>query len=110
MGAPFTNVPLRLLASRTVAMMTTNRLDDHPDLPEPIRRTQPWGLGWRMNHFATDAETRRRLDELFAQSGPALLDVHLEDEPCPAAPPGPWSQVEERAFFMRALQSLDGAK
>lgn len=31
-------------------MMTTNRLNDFPDLPEPIRRTQPWGLGWRMNH------------------------------------------------------------
>jgi CubicO group peptidase (beta-lactamase class C family) len=33
--------------------MTTNRLDDLPDLPEPIRRTQPWGLGWRLNHPGT---------------------------------------------------------
>ncbi|MEQ8786584.1 MAG: serine hydrolase domain-containing protein [Pirellulaceae bacterium] len=40
----------RLLSPAAVRMMTTNRLDDFPDLPEPIRRTQPWGLGWRMNH------------------------------------------------------------
>lgn len=44
---------VRLLAPRTVEMMTTNRLDDYPDLPEPFRRTQPWGLGWRMNHPGT---------------------------------------------------------
>ena len=41
---------LRLLSPATVRMMTANRLDDFPDLPEPIRRTQPWGLGWRLNH------------------------------------------------------------
>ena len=41
---------VRLLSPASVAMMTTNRLDDLPDLPEPVRRTQPWGLGWRMNH------------------------------------------------------------
>lgn len=44
---------VRLLAPGTVKMMTTNRLDDYPDVPEPIRRTQPWGLGWRMNHPGT---------------------------------------------------------
>lgn len=38
---------VRLLSSATVAALRTNRLHD---LPEPIRRTQPWGLGWRMNH------------------------------------------------------------
>lgn len=41
---------VRILAPRTVRQMTTNRLDDHPDLPESVRRTEPWGLGWRMNH------------------------------------------------------------
>lgn len=41
---------VRLLAPATVRMMTTNRLDDYPDLPEGVRRTQPWGLGWRLNH------------------------------------------------------------
>jgi serine-type D-Ala-D-Ala carboxypeptidase len=42
---------VRLLSPATVRMMTTNRLNDLPDLPEPIRRTQPWGLGWRLNHL-----------------------------------------------------------
>ncbi len=41
----------RLLAPATVRMMTSNRLHDLPDLPEPVRRTQPWGLGWRLNHL-----------------------------------------------------------
>jgi CubicO group peptidase (beta-lactamase class C family) len=44
---------VRLLSPAAVTMMTTNRLDDLPDLPEPVRRTQPWGLGWRMNHPGT---------------------------------------------------------
>ncbi len=44
---------VRLLAPATVRQMTTNRLDDFPDLPEPLRRTQPWGLGWRLNHPGT---------------------------------------------------------
>ena len=44
---------VRLLSPHTVRMMTTNRLDDHPDVPEPIRRSQPWGLGWRLNHPGT---------------------------------------------------------
>lgn len=44
---------IRLLSPATVEMMSSNRLDDYPRLPEPIRRTQPWGLGWRMNHPGT---------------------------------------------------------
>ena len=40
----------RLLSRSMVEMATTNRLDAYPDLPEPLRRTQPWGLGWRLNH------------------------------------------------------------
>jgi CubicO group peptidase (beta-lactamase class C family) len=44
---------VRLLSPAAVQMMTTNRLDDLPDLPEPVRRTQPWGLGWRLNHPGT---------------------------------------------------------
>jgi len=43
----------QLLSPRTVARMTTNRLDDLPDLPESIRRAEPWGLGWRLNHPGT---------------------------------------------------------
>jgi CubicO group peptidase (beta-lactamase class C family) len=45
---------VRLLAPGTVRAMTTNRLDDQPELPEPIRRTRPWGLGWRLNHATDD--------------------------------------------------------
>ena len=40
---------VRLVSPATVRQMTTNRLDDYPELPEPIRRTQPWGLGWKLN-------------------------------------------------------------
>jgi thiamine pyrophosphate-dependent acetolactate synthase large subunit-like protein len=67
------------------------------------------GFGWSLES-AEQGETGARLDELWKQAGPALLDVVLEDEPAPAAPPGPWSQVEERTLFMQALQALEGPK
>jgi CubicO group peptidase (beta-lactamase class C family) len=41
---------VRIVSPATIAAMTRNRLDDLPDVPEAIRRTQPWGLGWRLNH------------------------------------------------------------
>jgi len=44
---------VRLLSPATVGMMTANRLSDYPELPEPIRRTKPWGLGWQLNHTGT---------------------------------------------------------
>lgn len=44
---------VRLLSSGTVEAMSTNRLNDFPGLPEPIRRANPWGLGWRLNHRGT---------------------------------------------------------
>jgi CubicO group peptidase (beta-lactamase class C family) len=44
---------VRLLSPAAVRMMTSNRLNDLPDLPEPVRRTRPWGLGWRLNHLGT---------------------------------------------------------
>jgi CubicO group peptidase (beta-lactamase class C family) len=46
-GGEFGDV--RFLSPNTVKLMTTNRLDDFPELPEPIRRTAPWGLGWKLN-------------------------------------------------------------
>lgn len=64
------------------------------------------GFGWALE-AAGEEEAGRRLDELCARPGPALLDAHLEDEPCPPVPAGPWSQVEERTMFMRALLALD---
>lgn len=45
---------VRLLSLATIDKITTNRLDDFPDLPESIRRTKPWGLGWQLNHPATE--------------------------------------------------------
>lgn len=66
------------------------------------------GFDWA---FEADAEpdTRRRLEELMARPGPALLDVRLEDEPCPPTPPGPLSQVEERTLFMQAIAAAGTA-
>ncbi|HEX4131690.1 MAG TPA: serine hydrolase domain-containing protein [Pirellulales bacterium] len=46
--------PMRIVSPATVAAMTCNWLDRLPDVPEPTRRTRPWGLGWRLNHPGTD--------------------------------------------------------
>ncbi|MFN0016761.1 MAG: serine hydrolase domain-containing protein [Pirellulaceae bacterium] len=45
---------VRLVSPRTVELMTSNRLDDHPSVPESIRRSRPWGLGWSLNHRQHD--------------------------------------------------------
>ena len=45
---------VRLLSPATIDKITTNRLEDFPDLPEAVRRTKPWGLGWQLNHPATE--------------------------------------------------------
>lgn len=45
---------VRLLAPATIDKITSNRLEDQPELPEHIRRTKPWGLGWQLNHPATE--------------------------------------------------------
>jgi phosphonopyruvate decarboxylase len=60
------------------------------------------GFDWA-HEARTEEEAAQRLDELYARPGPALLDVWLEDEPCPAAPPGPLSQAEVRTLFMRDI-------
>ncbi len=41
----------QIISPATVRMMITNRMDDMPEMPEKIRRTQPWGLGWKLNHL-----------------------------------------------------------
>ena len=46
---------VRLLSSATVQAMSTNRLNDQPDVPEKVRRAKPWGLGWRLNHRGTSS-------------------------------------------------------
>lgn len=61
---------VRLLSPAAVRMMATNRLDDLPDLPEPVRRTQPWGLGWRLNHLGTADSWGDLLDRrVFGHTG-----------------------------------------
>lgn len=61
---------VRLLAPATVRMMTTNRLNDYAELPEGVRRTQPWGLGWRLNHPGTPDSWGDLLDRnVFGHTG-----------------------------------------
>ncbi|HVJ10716.1 MAG TPA: thiamine pyrophosphate-dependent enzyme [Burkholderiales bacterium] len=60
------------------------------------------GFGWA-HEARTEDDTGKKLDELYARPGPALLDVWLDDEPCGTAPPGPLSQVEVRTLFMRDI-------
>lgn len=63
---------VRLLSPATVRMMTSNRMDTLPDLPEPVRRTQPWGLGWRLNHAGTPDSWGDLLDRrVFGHTGSA---------------------------------------
>jgi CubicO group peptidase (beta-lactamase class C family) len=45
---------VRIASPATIAAMTRNWLPYLPDLPEAVARTQPWGLGWRLNHHGTD--------------------------------------------------------
>jgi len=61
---------VRLLSPASVRMMTSNRMNDLPDLPEPVRRTQPWGLGWRLNHLGMPDSWGDLLDrEVFGHTG-----------------------------------------
>jgi CubicO group peptidase (beta-lactamase class C family) len=53
---------VRVASPRTVRAMTANRLDDYPELPEPIRRVAPWGLGWQLNHPGTPESWSDLLD------------------------------------------------
>ncbi|MDB5339734.1 MAG: Beta-lactamase class [Planctomycetaceae bacterium] len=72
---------VRLLSPATVRMMTTNRLNDLPDLPEPVRRTQPWGLGWRQNHLGTaDSWSDLLSRRVFGHTGSAGNVVWMDPE------------------------------
>jgi CubicO group peptidase (beta-lactamase class C family) len=63
---------VRLFSPAAVRMMTSNRLNDLPDLPEPVRRTQPWGLGWRLNHLGMPDSWGDLLSrEVFGHTGSA---------------------------------------
>ncbi|MBA4190615.1 MAG: hypothetical protein C0467_21730 [Planctomycetaceae bacterium] len=72
---------VRLLSPATVRMMTSNRLDDLPDLPEPVRRTQPWGLGWRLNNLGTPESWGDLLDRrVFGHTGSAGNVVWMDPQ------------------------------
>lgn len=51
----------------------------------------------------TEDETVAALDELFRRVALGVLAVHLDPDLSPSEQPGVWSQVEERADFMRLL-------
>lgn len=69
----------RILSPGTVEIATSNRLHDYPDLPEPLRRTQPWGLGWRMNHLGTGDSWSDLLDRsVFGHSGATGTTVWID--------------------------------
>lgn len=60
----------QLLSPATVRMMTSNRLEEMPEMPEAIRRTQPWGLGWKLNHLGHSDSWGDLLDrKVFGHSG-----------------------------------------
>ncbi|MCE9563277.1 MAG: beta-lactamase family protein [Planctomycetes bacterium] len=72
---------VRLLSPATVRMMTSNRMDDLPDLPESVRRTQPWGLGWRLNHLGTPDSWSDLLDRrVFGHTGSAGNVVWMDPQ------------------------------
>jgi CubicO group peptidase (beta-lactamase class C family) len=45
----------RLLAPATARSMTENRLATMPGIEPRLAATQPWGLGWKLNHRGTSA-------------------------------------------------------
>lgn len=72
---------VRLLSPASVRQMTSNRLHDLPDLPEPVRRTQPWGLGWRMNHLGMpDSWSDLLSRNVFGHTGSAGNVVWMDPE------------------------------
>lgn len=72
---------VRLLSAASVRQMTTNRLHDLPDLPEPVRRTQPWGLGWRLNHLGMpDSWSDLLSRDVFGHTGSAGNVVWMDPQ------------------------------
>ena len=72
---------VRLLSPYTVDMMTTSRFDDEPKLPEPLRRSRPWGLGWRMNHPGTPSSWSDLLGRhVFGHTGATGTMVWMDRE------------------------------
>lgn len=62
------------------------------------------GFAWAVE-TRSEEETDKALDELFGRSALGIVAVHLECDNPPSEPPGPWSQAEDRAQFMRLLMA-----
>jgi len=61
---------VRILSPAMVKSMSTNRLLEQPDLPEAVRRTKPWGLGWKLNHnLSTGSWGNMVSDRAFGHTG-----------------------------------------
>lgn len=72
---------VQLLSPATVRRMSTNRLNDLPDLPETVRRARPWGLGWRLNHPGMPESLSDLLSPLaFGHTGSAGNVVWMDPE------------------------------
>jgi CubicO group peptidase (beta-lactamase class C family) len=72
---------VRIAAPATVAAMTRNWLTSLPELPEAVARTQPWGLGWRLNHPGTDDSWGELLGpRVFGHTGATGTLVWMDPE------------------------------
>jgi thiamine pyrophosphate-dependent acetolactate synthase large subunit-like protein len=60
------------------------------------------GIAWSFD-TRTEDEAREKLDELFGRAGLGFLAMHIERDISLGERPGPWSQAEERALFMRSI-------
>ena len=71
----------QIWSSGMIRMATTNRLHDYPELPDSYRRTQPWGLGWRMNHPGQKSSWGDALnDRVFGHTGATGTMVWMDRE------------------------------
>src|SRR5262249_12860988 len=70
---------VQVLSPWMLERATTSRLDDLPDLPEPVRRAQPWGLGWQLSHPATGESWGDLLSErTFGHTGASGTMVWID--------------------------------
>jgi CubicO group peptidase (beta-lactamase class C family) len=72
---------VRLLSPASVRAMTTNRLLEEPNLPESEAQSQPWGLGWRLNHPATTGSWGDLLGkDVFGHTGATGTTVWIDPQ------------------------------
>jgi CubicO group peptidase (beta-lactamase class C family) len=88
---------VRIVSPATTAAMTRNWLDSLPELPEAVARTQPWGLGRRLNHRGTDDSWGDLLGpRVFGHTGATGTQV--------------WMDPDTGAFCLLLTSALRSAK